>query len=75
MVWTVGDVISNDGIRDQVVSNPETAEYINTLTITGRRNGTYRCSVTSLDSSGGVVNMISKSLQYIEGKFKPCVCV
>ena len=75
VVWTVGDVISNDGIRDQVVSNPETAEYINTLTITGRRNGTYRCSVTSLDSSGGVVYMTSKSL-YIEGKFKPlCVCV
>ena len=45
--WTLDGSLAN-GTESQTVTDTETADYTNTLTVTGRHIGVYTCSVDNV---------------------------
>ena len=60
VTWTRDSVTVTEG-TETVLDDPVTAQYTHTLTVTGRQEGLYRCTVankkTSRDSAQLNVNM------------------
>ena len=74
VVWTRdGDVVPNDSyhIFSQTVVNAQTAQYSNTLTVTGERPGNYQCSVSN---DGNVENPAIQTLT-VEGTLNIIVLI
>ena len=47
MKWYLDGQELNDVITTTVLDNPVTTQYTNTLTVTQRRGGSYKCVVSS----------------------------
>ena len=82
VTWTVdGSPVPDDGDYSfsQIVVNPVTGEYSNTLTVTGMKSGDYQCTVSNIHGTaispifkgtGEPVNIINIRLQLC---VRPCV--
>ena len=74
ITWTVDNsVVTEDSahnITSQVLTDPETATYNHTLTVTGRLVGEYQCSVSNNkpSSSSGMLAVVGKNYNYL-----PCI--
>ena len=64
VTWTRDSVTVTEGTQT-VLNDPETAQYTHTLTITGRQQGMYKCSVTNAVSrnTSKVLNVQGKIFQ------------
>ena len=56
VTWTRDNVNITEGI-ETVLNDPETSEYTHTLTVTGRREGLYRCIVANNKPSQSSVQL------------------
>ena len=56
VTWTRDNVTITEGI-ETVLNDPETSEYTHTLTVTGRREGLYRCIVANNKPSQSSVQL------------------
>ena len=65
VTWTRDSVTVTEG-NETVLVNSETAQYTHTLTVTGRRPGTYTCAVSNNKPSSASATIIA------EGKIFLC---
>ena len=65
VTWTRDNVIIPEGEKATVLNNPRTAQYTHTLTLTGRLDGTYCCTLSNNKPSHDSAQLLIQCNYYI----------
>ena len=61
VTWTRDSTTVTQGTTQTVLNDPETAQYTHTLTVTGRLEGIYNCSISNNKPSSASAALVVSS--------------